>query len=253
MIASLDFIALIAAILLGVLAGLIKGMTGFAMPMILVSGLGSFLAPELAIAGMILPTLVTNLWQALRQGPAAALQSARNHWIFLVVSLFTIAFAAQLVTRISSEVLFLILGVTVAAFASLQLAGWHPRINVGNRRTAEIGGGLFAGTMGGLAGVWGPPTVLYLTALDTPKTEHVRIQGVVYGTGSIVLALAHFRSGLLSGPGLDLSALLILPAVIGLLVGFAVQDRMDQDRFRWIVLVVLIVGGLNLVRRALLG
>ena len=253
MITSLETLALAAAILLAGLAGLIKGMTGFAMPMILVSGLGSFLAPELALAGMVLPTLVTNLWQALRQGPRAAVLSARNHWRFLAVSLIFIAVMAQLVARIPSEALFLILGLVVTVFASLQLAGWQPRIDAGNRRLAEFGGGAFAGTMGGLAGVWGPPTVMYLTALDTPKTEHVRIQGVVYGTGAIMLTLSHLKSGLLSGAGLNLSAILILPAVIGLAAGFAVQDRLNQNKFRLVVLVVLIVGGLNLVRRALLG
>lgn len=253
MAASLDTSALVAAILLSGLAGMVKGMTGFAMPMILVSGLGSFLSPELALAGMILPTLVTNLWQALRQGFAAAIQSARNHLRFLITSLIFIAISAQLVTRIPSNLLFLVLGLTVSFFASLQLAGWRPIVGAQNRRAAELGGGMFAGTLGGLAGVWGPPTVLYLTALDTPKTEHVRIQGVVYGTGAVVLTLAHLRSGILSGSGLELSGVLIIPALVGLFAGFVVQDRLDQDRFRGIILAVLIVAGLNLVRRALLG
>ena len=50
------------------LAGLVKGLVGFAMPMVLISGLGSVVAPDLALAWLIMPTLVTNAWQALRQG-----------------------------------------------------------------------------------------------------------------------------------------------------------------------------------------
>ena len=50
------------------LAGVVKGMVGFAMPMIMISGLSSFIAPELALAALILPTVATNLQQAFRHG-----------------------------------------------------------------------------------------------------------------------------------------------------------------------------------------
>ena len=94
---------------------------------------------------------------------------------------------------------------------------------------------------------------MYLTALDTPKTEHVRVQGVVYGAGAVVLTLAHLKSGVLAGDGLRLSMLLLVPALIGMVVGFAVQDRLDQQKFRVVVLVVLMVAGLNLIRRGVFG
>ena len=234
-------------------AGIVKGVTGFAMPMILISGLGSFLSPELALAGLILPTLLSNLWQAVRQGVAAAMASARVHWRYLTVVLVGIAISAQFVTSLSPTALYLILGVPVTAFALLQLAGWRPKVDPDNRRVTELSVGAFAGVIGGLSGVWGPPTVMYLTAMDTPKTEHVRIQGVVYGAGAVVLAASHIKSGVLDGPGMTFSALLIVPALLGMFAGFAVQDRMDQEKFRWAILVVLVVAGLNLIRRGVFG
>ena len=66
-----------------VLAGLIKGMVGFGMPMILISGLSSVLPPDVALGWLILPTLVTNGWQALRQGVRAAWESIRRFRLFL--------------------------------------------------------------------------------------------------------------------------------------------------------------------------
>lgn len=242
-----------AALTLGFFAGLAKGMTGFALPMVLVSGLGSFLAPELTLAGMILPALITNLWQAFRQGGRAAMTSAQKHWRYVAMVLVFIAISSQLVLLIPSSLLYLILGVTVTVFTSLQLAGWQPAITPKNRGSAELGVGTLAGILGGLTGTWGPPTVLYLTALNTPKTEHVRVQGVVYGSGAVALTLAHLQSGVLSGPGLALSVALIPPALLGMCVGFAIQDRMDQNRFRLIVLIVLAAAGLNLIRRGVFG
>ena len=243
---------LIAALALAFLAGMVKGVTGFAMPMVLISGLGSFLPAELALAGLILPTLVTNLWQAARQGLRAAFLSAKRHWRYVTIALVCLAISAQVVTHLPQGTLFLVLGIPVTGFAALQLAGWRPSIDPENHRKAELGIGAFAGTLGGLSGIWGPPTVMYLTAMNTPKEEHVWVQGVVYGSGAIALFLAHLNSGVLNAEGLTLSAMLIVPGCLGLAVGFAILDRMDQERFRWAILIVLIVAGLNLIRRGLI-
>ena len=67
--------ALVLSFGVALLAGLVKGMVGFAMPMILISGLGSFLSPELALAGLILPTLATNAIQALQHAARISISS----------------------------------------------------------------------------------------------------------------------------------------------------------------------------------
>ena len=248
---ELSILFVFLSALLAFFAGMVKGVTGFAMPMILISGMGSFLPPEVALAGLILPTLITNIWQAARQGVGAALSSARKHWRFLIIALICLVTSAQFVTRMSASPLFLILGFPVVTFAVLQLVGWRPRIDPEKNRTAEVGVGAIAGALGGLSGVWGPPTVLYLTALNVPKVEHVRVQGVVYGFGATALALAHMKSGVLNAAGFAFSAILILPAVLGLVTGFAIQDRLNQEKFRWAILIVLTLSGLNLIRRGL--
>ncbi|MEM6384996.1 MAG: sulfite exporter TauE/SafE family protein [Pseudomonadota bacterium] len=250
---ELPLVIFAAAVGLAFFAGVVKGTTGFALPMIMISGIGSFLPPEQALAGLILPALVSNVWQAARQGLSAALISARIHWRYLAVVLVCLVISAQFVTRLPTSVLFLILGVPVTCFAALQLLGWRPNIRPDQRTSAELGVGAFAGTLGGLSGVWGPPTVMYLTALNLPKLEHVRVQGVVYATGAIMLTLAHLRSGVLNSEGLGFSALLVLPALVGVACGFAIQDRLNQERFRWAILVVLAFAGLNLIRRGLVS
>lgn len=252
-LSALGTFVLTMALAIGFVSGVVKGMTGFALPMILVSGLGSILAPELALAGMILPALISNLWQAFRQGGKAAWFSARKHWRYMCMVLIFIAISSQFVLSIPGNLLYLILGMTVTVFTSLQLAGWQPQITTENKGRAELGVGTLAGILGGLTGTWGPPTVLYLTALGTPKTEHVRVQGVIYAAGAVALTLAHLKSGVLSGVGLGLSAVLLIPALLGMTIGLAIQDRLDQNRFRLVVLVVLALAGLNLIRRGAFG
>jgi uncharacterized membrane protein YfcA len=113
--------------------------------------------------------------------------------------------------------------------------------------------GLLAGSLGGMTGTWGPPTVLYLIALETPKAKQILVQGVVYGIGSVSLLLGHVQSGVLNLTTLPFSVALVIPAFLGMRVGFAVSDRLNPELFRRITLIVLVLAGANLVRRGLFG
>ena len=93
----------------------------------------------------------------------------------------------------------------------------------------------------------------YLTAINTPKVEQMRVQGVIFGLGAFMLLLAHIQSGVATWETLPFSAVLVVPAVIGVLIGFQFQDRIDQKQFKHLTLIVLFVGGLNLIRRGLMG
>ena len=243
---------LAAAIGVALLAGVIKGMVGFAMPTVLISGLSMFLSPELALAGLILATVLSNGIQALRQGWSAAWQSVRRFRVFLMVGLLFLLFSAQLVRLLPTQVLLLVLGVPITIFAFLQLIGLRFHLQNPSPRI-EAAVGAFAGFIGGLSGVWGPPTVAYLTALDTPKGEQIRVQGVIYGLGAVALLAAHTASGVLRAETLPLSLALLPPAMLGMWVGVRWHDSIDQATFRKVTLAVLAVAGLNLVRRGVFG
>ena len=239
------------ALLIALVAGLVQGLVRFAMPLVLLSGRTLFLPPELALAGLILPTLVSNAMQSLRQGRQAAAQSIRQFRVFLIAGAVTLFISAQFVRVIPETVFLLIVGVPVVVFSVVQLLGLKMQLA---RRSApvEAAVGGFAGAIGGLSGIWGPHTVMYLTALDTPKADQMRIQGVIYGLGSAALLGAHVTSGVLRGETWPFSALLVPPAVLGMWLGGRISDRIDQRTFRRATLVVLTLAGANLVRRALL-
>ena len=241
---------LVFAMIIAVFAGFVKGVVGFALPMIFVSGLSTFLSPELALAGLILPTVVTNMMQAFRQGMREAWNSAKRFRVFLGVGLVALLIGAQLVRLLPLPVMLIAIGLPVTAYAMLQLLGVELKVNGQSNRVAASVGAL-AGFMGGLSGIWGPPTVAYLTALKTDKNVYMRIQGVIYGLGAVALVVAHTGSGVLRTQTLPLSLAMVPPAVLGLWLGGRVLDRIDHVLFRRATLVVLLVAGINLVRRAL--
>lgn len=246
-----DLATILLAVAVTVFASVVKGAVGFAMPMIMISGLASFLPAEQALAALIVPTLATNLTQALRQGLGAALGTLREYRRLLITLCLVILAAAQAVPLIPQALLLLTLGLPIFGFALSQLAGWQLRFDAHNRGRAEVLTGLVAGFFGGISGVWGPPTIALLISLGVDKRENVRVQGVVYLIGAAMLAAAHLGSGVLNRETLPLSLVLTVPAMAGLLLGFAIQDRLDANRFRRWTLVVLALTGLNLVRRAL--
>ncbi len=240
------------AVVITALAGTVKGMVGFALPMIIVSGLGMFLTPELALAGLILPTLVANGLQALRQGPRAAVRSIRRFGVFLAVGLVFLLAGAQLVRVLSHSTMLLLIGIPIVFFSVWQLLGSGFTLGAPSRRIEALIGAV-AGFIGGFSGVWGPPTVAYLTALNTPKDEQMRVQGVIYGLGAVALTAAHVGSGVLRAETLPFSVALVVPAVLGMWAGGRFQDRIDQRSFRRVTLWVLLVAGLNLTRRGLIA
>jgi len=248
---ELSLLALTAALAVTGFAGFVKGAVGFAMPMIMISAFSGFLTPHQALAGLILPTLVTNLTQALRDGLPTAVATARHYHRFVIATLVLLLVSAQFVELIPQTLFLVLLGLPITVFAALQLAGRKLALRLEHRHRAEWVLGAIGGLYGGVSGVWGPPLLVYLLSVGTDKAETVRVQGVIFLLGAITLLGAHLGTGVLDGPNLIFSALLVLPALAGQTLGQALQDRLDQARFRRWTQVLLVLTGLNLVRQAL--
>lgn len=244
---------LVFAFILTCAAGFVKGAVGFAMPLIMISTLSILIDPRLVVAGIVLPIVVSNALQVARSGWVEARTAMVEFWRYILVVCVMIVVSAQFLTIVPERAIYIALGVPVAVLSLVQLTGWRFSIPAGRRRIADLGIGLVAGGLGGFAGVWGPPTVLYLLALDTPKHRQFAVQGVVYGLGSVALLAGHLRSGILNGETVWFSVFLLVPAMLGMWIGFQVGDRLDPLKFRRATLVVLIVAGLNLIRRGITG
>ena len=149
--------------------------------------------------------------------------------------------------------MFLLLGGAVLIFAGLQASGWAPDIPPRWRAPVEFGTGFIGGLYGGISGVCGPPTIVYLLAAKVEKTEMVRVMSVLFAIGALVLTGAHLRSGVLNAQTIPLSAAMLVPAGIGMWLGYKAHDRMDPVRFRRWTLLLLALSALNLLRKGLFG
>ena len=92
---------------------------------------------------------------------------------------------------------------------------------------------------------------MYLLGTDVPRAQQGVVQGVIYGLGSFMLLVAHLKSGILNLDTAPFSAALLIPSMLGMWVGFAVQDRLPAVAFKRAILIVLLVAGANLIRKGL--
>jgi len=234
-------------------AGFVKGAVGFAMPMIMISGLSTFMPAPTALAALILATVLTNIAQAFRQGWRAALESVLLYWRLVASVVVLIFLSAPLVTVLPGWTLYLLLGVPIFLFSVSQLMGRQLILHAQHRHRAEVLMGALGGFFGGISGVWGPPVIAYLLSFNVEKTETVRVQGVVFLIGAVVLVASHLTSGVLNAQTLPLSAAMVVPASVGMWLGFQVQDKLDAKKFRKATLAILALAGANLIRKALMG
>ncbi len=245
----MDLSILIFATFAGLTAGLVKGVVGFGMPMILLSSLAIFMPIYTALAALILPTLLTNLQQAREQGLDSATPLVSKHKIFIVSMVILIFISALLTPRLPQQFLLGLLGIFIVSFSIFQMSGYRFSISTGDHRTQFVFGSI-AGIAGGLCGAFGPPTVAYLTAINTPRNEQMKLQAMIYGTGAILLFFGHLTSGIFNLSTAPLSGFLILPCVLGFWIGSHIRNTFDQNMFRKVTLVILIIVGANLIRRA---
>lgn len=244
---------ILAAGLFVFVGAFVKGAIGFALPTVAFAFITMFIPPQETIGIMILPLLLSNLWQMVRQGLRAAWETLRQFWLLNLCLAGLIGFVAQAVPHIAPERLMMVLGIVVSATAALQLAGWRPVAPATGplARWIEGGVGAIAGIVGGLTGVWGPPVLFYLIARQVPKQVQIRAQGVMFFLGSLVLVGAHLKSGVVNAVTLPVSILMVPAMALGMYLGLKAQDRMDQELFRKITLAVLCAAGVNLLRQSL--
>ena len=119
------------------LGGFVKGAVGFAMPLIMISGMGILIDPQIVLACIVLPILFGNGMQVLRSGLAAAKDAVHEHWRYISLVCLMILISAQFLKSIATDAMFIVLGVPVVGLCAIQLAGWRPSISPRLRRPFE--------------------------------------------------------------------------------------------------------------------
>ncbi|MBY8974923.1 sulfite exporter TauE/SafE family protein [Rhodobacteraceae bacterium NNCM2] len=246
---SFDAGTIALLLLVFLLAGTIKGTVGIGLPTAAVGMMSQVIDPRAAIALVVVPSLVTNLWQIIRSGKFV--EAVRRYSRFLVCLVAMILIVSIAITsQVATDTLILVLGIVIVGFSVMSLAWKPPFLPPRLDGRGQIVAGALAGTMGGMTAIWAPPMVIYLTARQVEKDEFVRATGVIIFTGTLPLLAGFLHSGLMTGSDMMVGAALTLPALAGFQIGERIRRRLNTDRFREAVLIIFLLLGLNLIRRA---
>lgn len=244
-----QLILLMAAIFL--IAGTVKGVLGIGLPLIGVPLL-SFLVPvPSAIALLAIPILLSNIWQ-LFQGEGLA-DSLKRFWPLLLALSLGILFGARLLVDLDPTVIDPALGGMLILISLANLIAWRPQISPRLERYLSPAIGLAGGLCGGLTSFFGPPVVLYMVSLRLPKERFISAIAAAYLAGVIPLnaSLAYYE--ILTGEEALVSLCALLPMFAGMALGKQLRQKLPQEIFRKTLLIVLMIIGLMLIRRAFIG
>lgn len=246
-----DAATLVLIVATFLLAGWVKGVVGMGLPLVAMGSLGLVMAPVQAAGMVVVPSLVTNVWQFVA-GPDWRRVTRRLFVLLLFACVGTFAGIRFMTSGDSSRWPSFSLGVVLALYALTAL--FLPRLHVPQRHERALSpliGGV-TGLLTGATGISSVPLVPYLSALGLTKDELVQALGLTFGVSTIALGLALGATGNYDLAAILLSTGAMLPALLGMLLGQLVRNRLDPVIFRrWFFVAMLAVGATMAAKAAM--
>ena len=234
-------------LLIFIAAGLVKGVTGMGLPTVAMGLLGLLMPPQAAAALLVLPSLLTNLWQLLA-GPALA-QIVRRLWLMMTGIIMGTLAGSSLLISLNPRCSALALGTVLIAYAGYALCG--PALQVSARVEkwlAPLMGGRTGGSTGATV-VFVIPAVPWLQTLGFRRDELVQALGLSFTLSTLAMAAGLSLHAGWRAESLLLSALALLPALLGMWLGQRIRSRLSPQRFRQGFLLFLLALGIELIAR----
>jgi uncharacterized membrane protein YfcA len=238
---------LVAAVFL--LAGFIKGVIGLGLPTVSMGLLAVMMQPSHALAIVIVPAVVTNIWQTF-VGPYLR-DIARRLWPLMAGTVIGIWLNAGMLTGPYARYGAVVLGVLLVIYAVIGLSTFS--FSVARRDEKWIGGivGVITGMVSAATGVQVIPSMPYMQAIGMEKDELVQALGVFFTVATLGLAFNLTSAGLLTAATALPGAIAMAASFAGMFIGQAVRSRLQPETFRRWFLIAMIFLGLYLSGGAL--
>lgn len=237
-----DFETLVIVTVAFVAAGFAKGVIGMGLPTVSLALLTVTLGLKEAMALMLIPSFATNVWQAL--AGSHFISMVKRLWPLLAASCPAIWLGAGVVARADAHKLAAVLGAMLFVYAALAL--WRVRIPGpgSHEKWLSPAVGAVTGIVTGLTGSFVMPAVPYMQALGLTRHELVQAMGISFSLSTLVLGLALAGHALLPLELGMVSAGALVPAILGMMFGAWVRDRLSEERFRQLLFTaMLLLGG----------
>jgi uncharacterized membrane protein YfcA len=240
--------AFLAAAAVFVFAGFVKGVIGLGLPTISIGMLALVMPPVQAAALLVLPAILTNLWQMF-VGPGL-IPIIKRLWPMLTTLCLGTWAASGIMTGPHVRLAGALLGIALIAYAAIGLLAWKLKV----AREQEVWAGPLVGFLTGIVtaatGVFVIPSVPYMQAIGFEKDELVQALGLSFMVSTLALAVNVARAGALTQDMVIPSLLAAVAAFAGMGIGQFVRARLDANAFRRWFFIGLLMLGIALITRA---
>jgi uncharacterized protein len=231
------------------LAGFIKGVLGLGLPTVSMGLLAVSMPPAQALAIVVVPAIVTNIWQTFA-GPYLR-DILRRLWPLMIGTVIGIWLNAGMLTGPYARFGPIVLGLLLVIYAIIGLSKFSFSVTRPNEKW--IGGivGLITWAVSAATGVQVIPSMPYMQAIGMERDELVQALGVFFTVATVALAFNLTSAGLLSAATALPGGIAIVTGFTGMFIGQAVRSRMQPEAFRRWFLIAMILLGIYLVGSAI--
>ena len=235
--ASVDVLsaAFAAAVGAALLAGTVRGFSGFGSALVLSPSLSALYGPRIGVPVALLLELALVVPFV---PPAARLVDRARTGLLCVAALVTIPLGAELLVLVDGRTLRWAICAVVFAAVAILAFGW--RYHGRPHAAATAATGALSGLLGGSTGMSGPPVIFYELAGSAPIAR-MRASFMVYFAWVDVVALAAFAlTGTLGGRPLLLACVLVAPYLAAAGAGARLFGRASEAAYRRLAIAVLV-------------
>jgi uncharacterized protein len=242
---------LFTVIVIFALGGVVKGVAGIGLPTVAIALMAIFIGLKEGIALMVVPTIVTNIWQALVGGYLVEL--LRRLWSLLLAATLGVLLGGSVLVAADATILAMLLGGVLSVYAGVSLV--TPQIPAPGKAEKWLSPtvGVASGLIGGMTGTYAVPGVVYMQSLGLSRDKFVQAMGISFLVFTAALGVSLIHHGLMTPAIGALSTIAVIPAMAGMALGQILRRRLSEARFRQVFFLVLLSLGLWIAFRPLLG
>lgn len=228
-------------------AGLVKGVVGVGLPSVAVGLLGVTIGIKAAMALLLVPSFVTNVWQAVTGNALAEI--LKRTWPMLLTICAGTWLGVALLARLDGKMLSMVLGATLIGYALMGFSKLRLPHPGRNELPISLPVGIVHGVVAGMTGSY-IPAVPFLQSLGLSKDVLVQAMGVLFTVSTVALAVCMADQRLLSRELALASTGAVVPALVGMYAGQLVRGRLSEDVFRRVLFCALGALGAYILVRA---
>jgi uncharacterized membrane protein YfcA len=233
------------------IGGVVKGVIGTGLPTIALALLTATIGIREGMAIILLPSILTNIQQGLFGGHLRAV--AKRSWPFLLATFVAVWPGAALLAKVDVALFSALLGVILLSYSVVGLSAKALPEPGRKERWLNPLLGAVNGLITGMTGSSVIPGVLYLQSLGLGRDRLVQTMGMLFLVSTTTLAFALQKNNLLSPQLLGLSAIAFFPAYLGMHCGIKIRQAISDSLFRKLFFLFMLILGVYIVFRALVG